>query len=132
MLESNKKAQMFIEFLYYFSFLLFGLTLVYMVSSSRAYSFVRERRNLAAELISIKLKQETNYAVAFGDGYKRNFSLPPEVLDSDYSIEFENRRVRVEWRESSVRERIVTNRTQGKPGSGMNLIKNEDGKITFE
>lgn len=128
----DKRAQMFMEFMYYFGSLLFSLTLVYLVSSSRAYSFVEERQRLAADLIAVQVKQEINYAVAFGDGYQRNFSLPREVLNREYSVEFENRSVRVKWQDSFVEERIVTEDIWGRPKSGPNSIKNQDGQIVFK
>lgn len=127
----DKRAQMFIEFMYYFGSLLFSLTLIYLISSSRAYSFVEERQRLAADLIAVQVKQEINYAVAFGDGYQRNFSLPREVLNREYSVKFENRSVRVKWQDSFVEERIVTENIEGRPKSGPNSIKSEEGRIVF-
>ena len=78
------------------------------------------------------MKSEVELAVMFGHGYRRNFTLPADILGSNYSIDIKNKVVVVKWKDYEVHELLIAHKITGSPKPGKNTILNRRDEIVFQ
>jgi len=82
--------------------------------------------------IASNVKSEVELAVMFGHGYRRNFTLPADILGSNYSIDIKNKIVVVKWKDYEVHELLIAHKITGSPKPGKNTILNRRDEIVFQ
>lgn len=125
------KAQVSIEFL----MLVILMVLIFVIYMpflwQQQLDIEQESEYLIGKKIAISLKKEVDTAVMFGSGYKRNFTLPEKILNSDYAIFIENKMLRIRWKNRATEEFLIAHNISGSPSSGQNTISNQDDVIVF-
>jgi len=124
------KAQVSVEFLVYFAFILLmaGLFLANHLTNSQKLSYLKmdvESRNLVD-----KIAFEINSAVIAGNGYERKFYLEDKIGGfSNYTVEIGDYYVLIDWNGRSKISTIHTKSINGTLDKGWNLIRNNEGVI---
>jgi uncharacterized protein (UPF0333 family) len=124
------KAQVSVEFLVYFAFILLmaGLFLANHLTNSQKLSYLKmdvESRNLVD-----KIAFEINSAVIAGNGYEREFYLEDKIGGfSNYTVEIGDYYILVDWDGRSKISTIHTKSINGTLDKGWNLIRNNEGVI---
>jgi uncharacterized protein (UPF0333 family) len=124
------KAQVSVEFLVYFAFILLmaGLFLSNHLTNSQKLSYLKmdvESRNLVD-----KIAFEINSAVIAGNGYEREFYLEDKIGGfSNYTVEIGDYYILVDWDGRSKISTIHTKSINGTLDKGWNLIRNNEGVI---
>jgi len=129
---SRTKAQTSIEFIVLISFILLVFAVFAPFLWEQQNKILSERKTLTAEKIALTIKKEVDMAVMFGSGYERNFTIPENILGSDYTIDIHGKVLVLDWKSGETNEILITNRTSGIPSPGKNKISNEDDTIVFE
>ena len=93
-----------------------------------------ESEKMVAKRVLSSLKKEVDTAVMFGDGYKRNFTLPSNIAGSNYVIlvDEDKKMIELRWKEKSTEEFLIAHEISGSPNPGqLNKIENRDDVIVF-
>jgi len=128
---SPTKAQVSIEFLMLIILMVVTFFIYVPFLWYQQLDIQTESEYLIGEKITTSLKKEIDTAVMFGSGYKRNFTLPEQILDSDYTISIQNKLLKISWKDKSTGEYLIAHSISGWPMPGQNTISNEDDVIVF-
>jgi len=128
------RGQASIEFMSIMAIALSLLVMVTMISIGREQTIVSEREDLLAWRIAMTAAKEINLATSFGNGYERNFTLPPRILTTGYNFSVSNQSLllTIRWRNYQIYEQITTPNISTVPRSGNNRIRNENGVIIID
>lgn len=131
--EGTKRGQVSMEFMAYFAFLLIMFAAFGPLFFNQSVRVENMKSELVADRISTLIEREVSIAVRFGDGYKRNFTIPNKISGSNYTIEIisDMNLLNIDWGKSSVTRQIIGEDFNGSLKPGKNHIKNSDGEIVF-
>ena len=129
---SHTKAQASMEFIVLISFVLLIFAVFTPFLWKQQNEILSERKTLTAEKIALIIKKEVDMAVMFGSGYERNFTIPNDILGSNYTISIHGKILVLNWNSGETQEILITNKTSGIPSPGKNKISNEDDVIVFK
>ncbi len=135
-MSPTEKGQVSMEFMAYFGILLLVFVVFGPIVVSQTAVIGERSRKIEVGRIATVLEREINNAIIFGDGYKRNFSIPYSLSDKDYEVSVDSTEKGKVLRVSS--DGIIENRQliltdiDGAPTPGHNTLKNEEGMIVFE
>lgn len=132
-IKQKESGQVSMEFLSYFGFLLLIFALFAPIFLNQLMEIERFGGNLEAERVATNIEREINLAVMFGDGYNRNFSLPPRIFNNDYSVELdaEARVVTIDWAEGIETRQVIGKEFSGNITPGENVIYNIENEIVI-
>lgn len=88
-----------------------------------------EQEVMMANAIAKKAAFEIKMALAQGDGYTRNFTLPDQVRGENYSVNVTDGITIVRWENRSVLASSVAPVVIGNVTAGENRVQNHGGKI---
>ncbi len=120
----HTKAQVSIEFLALVSFMVLTFVIYTPFFWQQQLDIEVEKEYLIGEKIALSVKKEIDIAVMFGSGYKRNFTLPEQISDSDYVIAIENKILKIRWKNRATEENLIAHNISGNPKSGFNTLSN--------
>lgn len=124
-----RKCQSGLEFMLLCVFLLLIISSFYTVINRNSSELTEYRRNYLASSIAEKIAYEINIAVTSGDGYMKEFYIPPDIYGYDYNITFSRKSVFVDWWGNSQAAYVIISNVTGEFVRGYNYIGNEDGQI---
>ena len=82
----SKKAQVGMEFIILVGFMLVSFTIFFLILQENLSDKFSERQDKKVKVIAITVKNEIDLAFHSTDGYRREFSLAPDVYGKDYDI----------------------------------------------
>ncbi|MBD3155264.1 MAG: hypothetical protein GF368_01250 [Candidatus Aenigmarchaeota archaeon] len=124
------KAQVSVEFLVYFGFLLLVSSLFLANHLSNSQKLSNLKMEVESQEIADKVSFEINSAVIAGNGYERNFYLEEKIGGfSNYTVEIGDYYVLIDWDGRSKISKASTKSINGTIEKGWNLIRNINGGI---
>lgn len=120
----HTKAQVSIEFLALVSFMVLTFLIYTPFFWQQQLDIEVEKEYLIGEKIALSVKKEIDIAVMFGSGYKRNFTLPEQISNSDYVIAIENKTLKLRWKNRATEENLIAHNISGNPKTGFNTLSN--------
>ena len=120
----HTKAQVSIEFLALVSFMVLTFLIYTPFFWQQQLDIEVEKEYLIGEKIALSVKKEIDIAVMFGSGYKRNFTLPGQISNSDYVIAIENKTLKIRWKNRATEENLIAHNISGNPKTGFNTLSN--------
>ena len=125
----HTKAQVSIEFLALVSFMVLTFVIYTPFFWQQQLDIEVEKEYLIGEKIALSVKKEIDIAVMFGSGYKRNFTLPKQISNSNYVIAIENKTLKLRWKNRATEENLIAHNISGNPKAGFNTLSNWDDVI---
>jgi len=129
---SRIKAQVSAEFLMMFILMVLIFSIYVPYIWGRELEIEKKGEFIVGRRIASNVKSEVELAVMFGHGYRRNFTLPADILGSNYSIDIKNKVVVVKWKDYEVHELLIAHKITGSPKPGKNTILNRRDDIVFQ
>ncbi len=129
---SRIKAQVSVEFLMIFILMVLIFSIYVPYIWERELEIEKKGEFVVGRRIASNVKSEVELAVMFGHGYRRNFTLPADILGSNYSIDIRNKVVVVKWKDYEVHELLIAHKITGSPKPGKNTILNRRDEIVFQ
>ena len=129
---SRIKAQVSAEFLMMFILMVLIFSIYVPYIWGRELEIEKKGEFIVGRRIASNVKSEVELAVMFGHGYRRNFTLPADILGSNYSIDIKNKIVVVKWKDYEVHELLIAHKITGSPKPGKNTILNRRDEIVFQ
>jgi len=127
------KAQTSTEFLVLVSILVLISLVFYFSIIPFLQQAYHSRIKKHAEEICKFVANELNLAYQVGDGYRRKFFIEEKLLGfKNYTIDFQNFSIFVDWNGWSVVCPTQVGRVNGRIHKGWNYIKNVKGEIYIE
>lgn len=127
--RASWKAQSSMELLTFFSIALLVFSIAYTVVLEKAQSAYDTKSRMEAAAISGLISSEINTAVAEGDGYSKNITLPDNIFGAGYVISVDAGNVFVTWRGKNAASRTISENVSGNFIFGNNKISNKGGVI---
>jgi hypothetical protein len=130
-----KKSQVSLELIIYVSIMLIMFGIAIITANNRQQNIHNERVFADAKNLLNEIATEIDIAVAVGNGYSDEFSLPEMLADgANYSININKQYqiVYIEWLDKNYSLPIVTSNINGSVSKGKNKISNGGGMITIE
>lgn len=88
-----------------------------------------EKEYMVGEKLAISVKKEIDSAVMFGSGYRRNFTLPEQIVSYNYVIIIENKTLSLRWKDKATEETLIAHNITGNPQPGFNTIRNNNDVV---
>ena len=124
-----RKAQTSIEMFAFFSMALLIFSIAYMFVFEKTQNAYDLKARTNALDMGNRVSSEINTALAEGDGYSKNISLPSEILGALYTVSVDNGYVFVSWRGKNAASRTTADSVIGNFIFGNNKISNRGGVI---
>jgi len=120
-------AQGAIEFVITFGALLTFFIIFFTVIQSNVVSKNQDKERVIAQSVVLDVQDEINIAAESPEGYIREFSIPPNILGKEYTINLSENRVyfSMEGYSTSYKVSNVT----GIVNKGDNIIRKENGGV---
>ena len=128
----HTKAQVSVEFLMIIVLMVLVFSVYVPFLWKQQIEIEKESEKIVGERIASTVKSEVETAVMFGSGYKRNFTLPGDMLGYNYTIEVFNKIIRIKWKDTEIDEFLIAHQISGSLSPGKNTISNRDDVIVFE
>lgn len=133
MLHSEEQGQVSMEFMAYFGVLLLIFVAFGPVIFNQTVKIRRRSVAIEAGRTATLVERELNSAVRFGDGYRRDFTVPEEVSEQEYNMSVKNieygKVLTVAWNDGVVNRRLIATELEGELQTGENSIENSGGRI---
>ncbi|MFH1289824.1 MAG: hypothetical protein ABIH92_00270 [Nanoarchaeota archaeon] len=88
-----------------------------------------EKRNFVMQEIALAAQNELNIAAKSSDGYRREFDLPPKIINLDYSIDLVDRFIYISTTDGKHAMGLPAQNATGNFVIGTNIIRKENGII---
>jgi len=82
----TRRGQVAIEFIVLVGFMLVAFTIFFLALQENLSDKFSERQDKKVKEIAVTVKNEIDLAFHSSDGYRREFSLAPDVYGKDYNI----------------------------------------------
>lgn len=132
-LTESSRAQISMEFLSYFTFLLLMFAVFGPLFFNQSVRVRKMQTRLKADRVATTVEKEINAAIRFGGGYSRNFTIPGKIGGGNYTVGVHSdvRLLEISWRGGKETRQIMGSSFQGNLKPGRNRIRNIGGKIKF-
>lgn len=110
-------------------FVMLVFTTFYTFFVNKQVAAQQEQEALMAEYIANQASFEVRMALTQGDGYTRNFTLPQQVMGTDYTVDVSNGLLILDWGDRIVVKNVVVDAVNGNIVQGENRIRNRDGEL---
>lgn len=88
--KRNLKGQSAMEFMIIVFLLLFIFVIITSVLATNVVEMNKKKTAVNGEDLTIKVQKEINLAARVRDGYKREFTIPQKIINTDYNISIQN------------------------------------------
>lgn len=129
----KSKGQTSLEFITMLSFIMLAFAAFYGMFVTNQAAALEDQRALFAEAIADQAAFDLNLALAQGDGFERNTTLPDSIGGFPYNVSVADRTVVVRWddiRRVSAATAVPTVTGGFEPGD--NTVSNQGGVIHVE
>ncbi|MFB6166851.1 MAG: hypothetical protein ABEJ62_01155 [Candidatus Nanohaloarchaea archaeon] len=127
--STRSKGQSSLEFIAMLSFMMLAFSGFYTFFVNQQIAAVQNQRAVYAEAVADKAAFELDLALAQGDGFSRNFTLPESLGGADYNITVRGEIVLLEWGERQVLSSTAAPEVQGNLTPGGNRVENRGGVL---
>ena len=125
----NKNAQSSIEFLIIIGFVLFFFIIFFVAIQEKIVEETKQNQELSVKEIAITVQNEINLALISSDGYTREFKIPMNLGNKNYSINITEDMVYVKTIDNKSAIALPVVKLTGNIQKGTNTIKKQNNEI---
>ncbi len=125
----NKNAQSSIEFLIIIGFVLFFFIIFFVAIQEKIVEETKQNQELSVKEIAITVQNEINLALISSDGYTREFKIPMNLGNKNYSINITEDMVYVKTIDNKSAIALPVAKLTGNIQKGTNTIKKQNNEI---
>lgn len=123
------KAQTAIEFMVLVIFVMMFFSIFFLAIRQSTTEKLREKQDLLIKETAKTVQDEINLALESSDGYLRQFNLPQEIQEADYTITLVENMVYIKTEDGKSAIALPIANVTGNIAKGLNIIKKENGKV---
>jgi len=127
----NRRAQLSVEIMGLFAFLIMLLIAVIFVSYKDKLEILQYTGDVYAKNVIGKVRMAINTAAIEGDGFSSDFTIPPTLNGAAYNVSLSGNTIYLEWAGNSRTGRVITGNISGAIARGVNRISNVGGVIVI-
>ncbi len=127
----SSRAQLSIEIMALFSFLIMLLSAIMFVSYRDKLEIIRYTDEVYARNILETIRVSINTVVIEGNGFSTEFTIPQTLNGAAYNITASGNGMYLTWSGNSQKIRVITANINGTITRGVNKIRNENGVIVL-
>ena len=125
----NHKSQSAIEFMTLIGVVLFFFLMLILAFQQNIAEKTYEKRNQAVQELAFSVQNEIAIASAATDGYEREFEIPQNILNADYTINLTDNSVFLLTADGKHGLSLPVQNVTGDIVKGMNTIKKINGGV---
>lgn len=127
----SSRAQLSIEIMALFAFLIMFLSAIMFVSYRDKLEIIRYTDEVYARNILETIRMSINTGVIEGSGFSTEFTIPQTLNGAAYNITASGNSMYLTWSGNYQKIRVITSNITGNITRGVNKIRNENGVIVL-
>lgn len=126
------KGQTSLEFIAMLSFIMLAFAGFFSMFVANQVQATEEQRAVYGKAVADRIAFEIDLALAEGDGFRRDVSLPESITGIPYTVNVSQGSVLVRWADRSAIAAIAAPRVVGNVTAGDNRFANRGGVVHVE